>query len=91
MDGSSICWRLGHAAAVSVSSPAIFLQGEDVRSNVIPPGANLGLSGMNFWPPASDARRQAVNAMVLMDGGNPCVRPPTGAFADGHSLATRCS
>ena len=27
-------------AAVSVSSPAIFLQGADVRSNVIPPGAN---------------------------------------------------
>ena len=38
-------------SAVSVSSPAIFLEGADVRSNVIPPGASLGLSGMNFWPP----------------------------------------
>jgi uncharacterized protein (DUF1501 family) len=74
-------------AAVSVSSPAIFLQGEDVRSNVIPPGANLALSGMNFWPPAAaDARRQAVNAMVLMDGGNPIREAANRAFADGLQL-----
>ena len=46
-----------------------------MRSNVIPPGASLGLYGMSFWPPtAADARRQAVNAMVLMDGGNPRAR-----------------
>src|ERR687898_514291 len=32
-------------AAVSVSSPAIFLEGADVRSNVIPPGASLSLNG----------------------------------------------
>jgi uncharacterized protein (DUF1501 family) len=75
-------------AAVSVSSPALFLQGVDVRSNVIPPGANLALSGMNFWPPAAaDARRQAVNAMVLMDGGNPLREAANGAFADGLQLA----
>jgi uncharacterized protein (DUF1501 family) len=75
-------------AAVSVSSPALFLQGEDVRSNVIPPGANLNLSGMNFWPPqAADARRQAVNAIVLMDGGNPVREAANGAFADGLQLA----
>ena len=75
-------------AAVSVSSPALFLQGEDVRSNVIPPGANLNLSGMSFWPPqAADARRQAVNAMVLMDGGNPIREAANSAFADGLQLA----
>jgi uncharacterized protein (DUF1501 family) len=75
-------------AAVSVSSPAVFLQGEDVRSNVIPPGASLGLSGMNFWPPqAADARRQAVNAMVLMDGGNPLREAANRSFADGLQLA----
>ena len=75
-------------AAVSVSSPAIFLEGADVRSNVIPPGASLGLNGMSFWPPAAaDARRQAVNAMVLMDGGNPVREAANQAFADGLQLA----
>jgi uncharacterized protein (DUF1501 family) len=75
-------------SAVSVSSPAIFLDGADVRSNVIPPGANLGLSGMSFWPPsAADARRQAVNAMVLMDGGNPVREAANQMFADGLQLA----
>src|SRR5918993_173758 len=75
-------------AAVSVSSPAIFLEGADVRSNVIPPGASLSLNGMSFWPPAAaDARRQAVNAMVLMDGGNPIREAANQAFADGLQLA----
>ena len=75
-------------SAVSVSSPAIFLDGVDVRSNVIPPGAGLNLNGMNFWPPsAADARRQAVNAMVLMDGGNPIREAANQAFADGLQLA----
>ncbi|MEZ5287846.1 MAG: DUF1501 domain-containing protein [Vicinamibacterales bacterium] len=73
---------------MSVSSPAIFLEGADVRSNVIPPGASLGLNGMSFWPSsASDARRQAVNAMVLMDGGNPIRESANRAFADGLQLA----
>ncbi|MCA1585120.1 MAG: DUF1501 domain-containing protein [Acidobacteria bacterium] len=75
-------------AAVSVSSPALFLQGVDVRGNVIPPGANLSLSGMSFWPPqAADARRQAVNAMVLLDGGNPVREAANQSFADGLQLA----
>jgi uncharacterized protein (DUF1501 family) len=79
-------------SAVSVSSPAIFLDGADVRSNVIPPGANLGLYGMNFWPSsASDARRQAVNAMVLMDGGNPVREAANQMFADGLQLADTLS
>jgi len=75
-------------SAVSVSSPAVFLDGADVRSNVIPPGASLSLTGMNFWPPtAADARRQAVNAMVLMDGGNPIRESANRMFADGLQLA----
>jgi uncharacterized protein (DUF1501 family) len=75
-------------SAVSVSSPAIFLDGADVRSNVVPPGANLSLYGMSFWPPAAaDARRQAVNAMVLMDGGNPVREAANQMFADGLQLA----
>ena len=43
---------------------------------------------MNFWPPAAaDARRQAVNAMVLMDGGNPIREAANQMFADGLQLA----
>lgn len=79
-------------SSVSVSSPAIFLDGADVRSNVIPPGANLGLSGMSFWPPAAaDARRQAVNAMTLMDGGNPVREAANQMFADGLQLVDTLS
>jgi uncharacterized protein (DUF1501 family) len=77
-----------HLAAVSVSSPALFLDGVDVRGNVIPPGASLGLSGMNIWPPAAaDARRQAVNAMVLQDGGNPMREAANNQFLSGLQLA----
>jgi uncharacterized protein (DUF1501 family) len=75
-------------AAVSVSSPALFLHGVDVRGNVIPPGSNMNLSGLSFWPPAAaDARRQAVNAMLLQDGGNPVREAANRAFADGLQLA----
>lgn len=75
-------------ASVSVSSPALFLDGEDVRGNVIPPGANLNLSGMSFWPPAAaDARRQAVNAMLRLDNGNPLREAANTSFSDGLQLA----
>jgi uncharacterized protein (DUF1501 family) len=75
-------------SAVSVSSPALFLHGVDVRGNVIPPGSNMNLSGLNFWPPqAADARRQAVNAMLLQDNGNPVREAANRAFADGLQLA----
>jgi len=75
-------------AAVSVSAPALFLHGIDVRANVIPPGSNLNLYGLNFWPPqAADARRQAVNAMLLQDNGNPVREAANRAFADGLQLA----
>lgn len=75
-------------SAVSVSSQALFLEGIDVRGNVIPPGSSLGLSGLNFGPAqASDARRQAVNAMVLLDNGNPVREAANNAFADGLQLA----
>jgi uncharacterized protein (DUF1501 family) len=75
-------------SAVSVSSPAIFLDGVDVRSNVIPPGSSLGLSATNVHPPsAGDARRQALNAMVLLDGGNPIREAANQVFASGLQLA----
>lgn len=75
-------------AAVSVSSPALFLQGFDVRGNVIPPGANLKLSGMSFWPQSqADTRRAAVNAMIQIDSGSPLRQAVNAAFADGLQLA----
>jgi uncharacterized protein (DUF1501 family) len=75
-------------SAVSVSSQALFLEGVDVRSNVIPPGSSLNLSGLGFSPvQAADARRQAVNAMLLLDNGNPVREAANRAFADGLQLA----
>lgn len=75
-------------AAVSVSSPALFLQGFDVRGNVIPPGANLKLSGMSFWPQSqADARRRAVNTMLQIDNGHPLRQAANRALADGLQLA----
>ena len=74
--------------AVSVSSPAMFLQSGGGAPNVIPPGASLGLSGMSFSPTsAADARKAAVAAMLAMDGGNPLRVAANDAFADGLQLA----
>ena len=74
--------------AVSVSSPAMFLQSGGGAANVIPPGASLGLSGMNFSPTsAADARKAAVSAMLAMDGGSPLRAAANDAFADGLQLA----
>jgi uncharacterized protein (DUF1501 family) len=75
-------------AAISLSSPALFLDGQYFRSNVIPPGSNLGLSGMNIWPSsAATARRQALNAILGLDGGNAMREAANRAFADGLQLA----
>ena len=74
--------------AVSVSSPAMFLQSGGGAPNVIPPGANLALSGMTISPQsAADARKAAVSAMLAMDGGNPLRAAANDAFADGLQLA----
>ncbi len=74
--------------AVSVSSAAMFLQSGGGAPNVIPPGANLGLSGMSISPTsAADARKAAVAAMLAMDGGNPLRTAANDSFADGLQLA----
>lgn len=74
--------------AVSVSSPAPFLQSGGGAPNVIPPGASLNLSGMNISPSsAATARRNAVNAMLALDGGHPLRGAANDAFADGLQLA----
>lgn len=75
-------------AAVSVSQPALFLQGFNAGGNVIPPGADLRLSGMNFWPGTeAQSRRQAVNDMLQLDGSNPIRKAANKSLADGLQLA----
>lgn len=75
-------------AAVSVSQPALFLQGSNAGGNVIPPGADLRLSGMTFWPNSEALlRRQAVNDILTMDGGHTMRAAANKAMADGLHLA----
>ena len=70
-------------AAVSVSSPALFLDGDLNRGNVVPPGANLQLSAM------TPANRAAVEAMLRVNGGNPVRDAANRAFLDGLLLGDR--
>jgi uncharacterized protein (DUF1501 family) len=80
------CFQISDTlAAVSVSSPALFLDGGVVRGNVVPPGANLQLSGM------SATRREAVAAMLRPNGGNPQREAANRAFADGLQLGDTLS
>ena len=75
-------------AAVSLSSPALFLQGGQVSGNVIPPGTDLGLYGLSLWPEsAADARKQGFFQMLTVDGGNPVRQSANKAFSDGLLLA----
>lgn len=75
-------------AAISTSSPALFLQGFNVAGNAIPPGQPLGLHGMSFWPVAeAQVRRQAVDQMLLLDGGNTIRAAANRQMSDGLQLA----
>lgn len=76
--------------AVSVSSPAPFLESGGTAPNVIPPGAGLNLSGMNISPTsAANARKAAVTAMLALDNGNAMRAAANDSFADGLQLAER--
>jgi uncharacterized protein (DUF1501 family) len=58
-------------AAISVSSPALLLQGQTLSGNVVIPGTDMSLSGMNPWPAsAATARRQALNQTLGLNGGS---------------------
>jgi uncharacterized protein (DUF1501 family) len=82
------CGVTDSLAAVSMSSPALFLQGFQVSGNVIPAGLGLSLTGMNFWPQnEAQTRRQAVNQVLMLDGGNTVRKAANKAMADGLQLA----
>jgi uncharacterized protein (DUF1501 family) len=75
-------------AAVSVSSPALLLQGNQVSSNVVTPGTNLSLSGMEMWDQnVALARRQAMSKLLGMDSGNAVRQAANKAMSDGLVLA----
>lgn len=82
------CGVTDNLAAISVSSPALFVQGTQVAGNSIQPGESLSLAGMNLWPPSqAQSRRQAVNQLLGIDGGNTIRRAANQALADGLQLA----
>ena len=75
-------------AAVSVSSPSLLLQGNQVSSNVVTPGTNLSLSGMEMWDQnVALARRQAMSTLLGMDSGNAVRQAANKAMSDGLVLA----
>ena len=74
-------------AAVSVSTPSLLLQGNNVSGNVVTPGSNLSLAGMDFWDQnLSLARRQAANQIFTEDGGFVIRQVANQAMSDGLKL-----
>jgi len=90
--GGSLLDNLGGTqdmlAAVSVSVPALLLQGNTVIGNIVTPGSSLNLAGMDFWDPTvSQARRQAVNQIITQDGGYVLRQSANQAMANGLKLS----
>lgn len=76
-------------AAMSMTYPALFLQGYDVGGNSVPPGSNLTLAGMSHWQQSHTiARKQAVTEMLGLDGGKTLRQTANKMFADGLQLAS---
>jgi uncharacterized protein (DUF1501 family) len=89
--GGSLLDNLGGSqdsmAAVSLSSPALLLQGQNVSGNLVPPGSNLGLAGMEFWDASiTTARKNALDKMLALDAGNPLRQAANLAMKDGLQL-----
>jgi uncharacterized protein (DUF1501 family) len=79
------CGQPDNLAAVSMSSPALFLQGFQVSGNVITPGVTLGLSGITAS--SAPTRRQALNQIFALDGGNTVRRAANQAMTEGLVFA----
>ncbi|MGE3577930.1 MAG: DUF1501 domain-containing protein [Vicinamibacterales bacterium] len=77
-------------SAVSLASPALFLNGYNAGGNAIPPNGTLSLNGMNFWPSNEAAvRKQMLEAILTQDGGNVIRAKANQAMADGLQLAAQ--
>lgn len=75
-------------AAVSLSSPSLFLQGQNIAANIIPPGSDLAIWGMNLWPQsAATARRTALEQIAAMSSDNALVSTANRTLADGIALS----
>jgi len=75
-------------SAVSLASPALFLNGYSAGGNAIPPNVTLSLNGLNFWPSNEAAvRRQMLQAILTQDAGNVVRVKANQAMADGLQLA----
>jgi uncharacterized protein (DUF1501 family) len=78
----------GNLAAISVTYPSLYLQGQFVSGNTFGPGSSLNLSGMSFNPKAAaTARRQALEAVLALDGGSPLRKAANQVFLDGLKLS----
>ena len=75
-------------AAISVSAPALLLQGKTVAGNLVTPGTDLSLSGLSLWDQsAASVRRQALNQLLGLDGGNLVRQAANSALVNGLQLA----
>lgn len=83
------CGVTDSLAAISMSSPALFLNGFNVGGNVIPPGQGLNLSGMSYWPGTESiqTRQNAMTQLLTLDGGNEIRKAANRQMADGLQLA----
>jgi uncharacterized protein (DUF1501 family) len=82
------CGVTDSLAAVSVASPALFLQGKNVAGNVMPPGTGISMSALNFWPSIqAQTRRNALNSILGLDGANVIRKAANKSMADGLQLA----
>lgn len=78
----------GNLAAVSVTYPALFLEGDFVSGNTFGAGSTLNLAGMNINPKeAASARRQALENVLSLDADNPIRSAANQVFANGLKLS----
>ena len=74
-------------AALSMSGAALFNAGNQVASASLLPDNNLDMNGFSVWPDtAANARRQALNEILALDGGVRLVQGANQVRRDAISL-----
>ncbi len=74
---------------ISTASSAPFICSLNDSGNVVPPGTNLNLAGLNLWPASAGVnRRQAIVGLLSFDGGSLLRAAANKAFAEGMQLGT---